>query len=90
MSEYRFDHPTGIPAGRVVFAVTNGGTVAHELRLRPLPEDMPPIEEQLRGSDRRILTSFAGVPSLEPGQSASFAVDLVPGRRYALPVLPVG
>lgn len=84
MRDYRFDYLAEIPAGRVVFRVTNAGTVAHELRLRPLPEDMPPIEEQLRGSQRRIISPFAGVPALNPGESASFAVDLVPGRRYAL------
>lgn len=84
MEEYRFKYEMNIPAGRVVFNVVNNGRVAHRLSLLPLDEDVPPIDVQLKGSERRIIEPFAGVPTLEPGERGTFAVDLVPGVRYAM------
>src|SRR5437763_17145638 len=52
MREYRFDHPPQVPAGRVVFRVHNGGSVTHEAVLVALPEDVPPIDQQLRSATR--------------------------------------
>jgi len=82
MDEYRFDHGP-IPRGRVVFHVVNRGHVAHRMSVVPLPEDLPPIEVQLHGDDRRALSTLAAVPDTQPGDSAEVAVDLGPGR-YAL------
>lgn len=73
-----------VPAGRVVFVVRNVDQVKHELQLVPLPEDMPPVQEQLHGSQRRELAPVAGVPGRAPGQRGVFAVDLIPGARYGL------
>lgn len=84
MDEYRFDYEPAIPPGRVVFRVHNADDIPHRLSLLSLPEDLPPIEDQLRGSERRVLTPFAGVHTRLPGESGAFAVDLEAGRRYAL------
>lgn len=82
--EYRFDYVPPTATGRVLFEVRNAGTLEHQLRLYPLEEDFPSIDEQLHGTERRILTRFAGTQPLAPGTQETFAVDLAPGRRYAL------
>lgn len=84
MEEYRFEYDKDVPAGRVVFNVLNAGQVSHRLSLLPLAEDLPPIDVQLRGSERRIIEPFAGVNAVPPGQRSAFAVDLVSGVRYAM------
>lgn len=82
MLEYRFEHGP-VPGGRVVFRITNVGRVPHRLSLVPLPADLPPIVEQLRGSERQVLATLATIPETPPGGSGTFAVDLEPGR-YAM------
>lgn len=84
MSEYAFAYPSSIPNGRVVFRVRNSGALDHELQLFPLAEDIPPIDAQLRGSQRRVLNALAGIPRREPGETGVFSVELVAGQRYAL------
>lgn len=84
LREYAFDRPDAIPAGRVVFRFVNGGRIEHQPDLLPLSEELPPIDQQLRGEARAAVTPFAGVPPRPPGTSGTFAVNLVPGRRYAL------
>lgn len=83
MSEYRFKLAPSVPSGRVVFRMRNAGRLAHRVTLVPVPEDMAPIDVQLRGAERRFLEPFAGMPERRPGMTSSFAVDLEPGRRYA-------
>lgn len=89
MTEYRFDYEGPIPSGRVVFRVHNAGRVEHRLSILPLGEDFPPIDEQLRGTKRRAVSPYAGVPNRRPGERGTFAVDLVAGRRYAMICLVV-
>lgn len=84
MREFRFDYPPKVPAGRVVFRFVNAGRLIHRPSLLPLAEDLPSLDEQLRGGQRRPVTPFAGILDRGPGQSASFAVDLAPGRRYGI------
>lgn len=79
MSEFAFKHREEIPAGRVVVKVDNDGQLEHELRLIPLPEDLPPIPEQLRSEQRQALPTTA-ILQLGPPGSGTFAVDLAPGR----------
>lgn len=67
----------------MVFHARNSGRVKHEVVLAVLPPDVPPIAEQVKGSTRRSLTSFATLPARRPGERSAFAVDLAPGR-YAL------
>ena len=84
MNEYTFEHRSPVPAGRVVFRVRNEGKIDHRLTILPLPEDVPPIQEQMRGAERRVSARFAGIPTRPPGTTGMFAVDLVPGARYAM------
>ncbi len=84
MDEYRFDYDQTIPAGRVLFRTTNAGEAGHQLTLVPLDDDMPPIDEQLRGTERRAVAPVAQVRPRPPGAGGSFVVDLEPGRRYAM------
>lgn len=83
MDEYTFTHAPTVAPGRVVVEAVNGGTVDHALTLVGLPDDMPPIVEQLRGDVRRPVVTFAEIPRQAPGRRGTFAVDLDPGR-YAL------
>ncbi len=80
----RIEYGPLIAAGRVVFRVYNGGSTKHQLKMLPLDEDFPPIQIQLRGSERRVVSPFAGVPAIDPGSRSVFAVDVVPDTRYAL------
>lgn len=73
-----------VPAGRVVFRVVNAGERVHRLALVPLPDDVPPIQEQLEGDTRRHVQQLARIGDLQPGETDSFAVDLAEGQRYAL------
>ena len=84
MDEYSFDYDNQIPSGRVVFRFVNDGDVAHQPDLVPLAEDIPPIGEQLRGDTRAVVFPMAGVPTRDPGETGTFAVDLAPGARYAI------
>lgn len=84
LDEYRFSYRAPVAAGRVVFRFTNVGGRPHRPSLLPLSDDLPPIDEQLRGTRRRPITPFAGIPTRAPGQKGSFAVELVAGTRYAL------
>lgn len=83
MDEYTFKYPPRVPAGRVIFRVRNSGRLPHRLSVLPLPEDLPPIDEQLHGPNRLTVTPFAGIPTRKPGIPGTFAVDFVAGRRYA-------
>lgn len=82
-SEYQFQYTGLIPAGRVVFQVRNEGSLWHELALLPLSDQLPPIDAQLRGSERQAIRPFAGAAPQPPGATGAFAVNLDPGRRYA-------
>ncbi|MEJ7763985.1 MAG: hypothetical protein WKF86_00655 [Acidimicrobiales bacterium] len=68
----------------MVFRVVNRGAQEHELTMVPLPDDVPPVAEQIGSGNPRLVTPLARVPPRQPGENGSFAVDLVPGRRYAL------
>lgn len=84
LSEYRFELPSSLPTGRVVFHLTNRGMENHRPALLPLPDDFPPVQEEVRNTTSRPVLPFAGVASRPPGSTGTFAADLIPGRRYAL------
>ncbi|MEX2289751.1 MAG: hypothetical protein WD794_05420 [Mycobacteriales bacterium] len=84
MVDHRFEFATPVPAGRVVFRLTNAGRSPHNLVLIPLPEDLPPIQEQIRGTKRRLVEPYAGIYDRPPGDTGTFAVNLLPGQRYAM------
>lgn len=83
MTEYRFNVRSSAPTGRAVFRVSNAGRLDHNLTLERLPSDFPPINVQLHSAIRRGAPAVAIMPTLHAGGTATFAVDLVPGR-YAL------
>lgn len=84
MTEYRFEYPQIVPSGRVVFHVTNAGKELHDLVMVPLPDEDPPITAMLADNIRQVLTPYAGIRDQLHGAGATFAVDLVAGRRYAM------
>lgn len=84
MTEYRFDYPPVVPSGRVLFRITNAGKELHDLIMVPLPEEDPPLAAMLADNMRQVLTPYAGIRDQVRGAGATFAVDLVAGRRYAM------
>ena len=83
MSEYHFDYPKDIPRGRVVFRVVNAGHLMHKLTMAPLHKDYPPVAEQLKGMQRRSISTVAATAAQPPGATTSFAVDMGP-QRYGI------
>ena len=80
MREYAFDYSKAIAPGRVVFRVTNVGRLSHSLTLVSLPEEFPPLDEQLHSDTRRAAATIARLPARSAGSTGTFAVDLQPGR----------
>lgn len=80
MRDMRFDYSRNISRGRVVFQVRNAGRRVHRVALVYLPEGVPPILRQLRGTERVVVDELASVPNRPPGATDSFAVNLDPGR----------
>ena len=83
MREYAFDYGPTIPSGRVIFRAINAGTLLHRMVVFEMPDELPPIDELLRGSEQRVMVPQAGIPPQFPGASGTFALDLAPGR-YAM------
>lgn len=83
VTDHRFAYNPAIRAGRVVFSGHNLGRTDHTMRVFPMGDDWPPIDVQLHGPVRRRLVPFGGT-RIKPGKTNSFAVDLVPGQRYAM------
>jgi len=84
MEEYRYQpSQTVVPAGRMVFRLANQGEQFHQPLLAILPEDMPPLVEQLKGSERRSIGSLVNNPGMAPRVTSAIAVDLEEGQRYA-------
>lgn len=83
MTEFSYHYDRTIPSGRVIFRMVNAGHLVHEPNLFPLSDDVPPIDQQVRGDTRQAVAPFAGVVARQPGQVGSFAVDVEPGQRYA-------
>ncbi len=84
MEDFSLSYKSPVPAGRVIFRARNVGKVLHNLVVLPLEEDLPPLDEQLRGSERRVAEPFAAIRPVPPGQSREFAVELKPGQRYGM------
>jgi len=80
---YRFDYQAPPKPGRTVFRMVNAGKGDHMASLNLLDDDFPPIDAQLRGTERRPVASSVELPVSSSGDIQTFAVDLVPGQRYA-------
>jgi hypothetical protein len=83
MGEYAYQYEAPRSAGRLVFEIRNTGRLSHELVVVVLPEDVPPIDEQLHSENRIVIPNIASIAPQPPGGRGTFAVDLEPGR-YAL------
>jgi hypothetical protein len=73
-----------VPAGRVMVKVANHGQQPHGLTMVPLGDDEPPIGDLLTNDRAEVRAPFAGLPALDPGDTARIAVDLTANQRYAL------
>lgn len=80
MDEYAFAHEGEPRPGRVVFRAHNTGDEDHEIVMALIPEGVPPILEQLRGTERTTVATLAQLPAREPDEEGTFAVDLARGR----------
>jgi hypothetical protein len=67
MREYRFEYDPSLGAGRTVFQVHNDGREGHVFGLYLLPDDLPPIEEQLKGENRQVVDALLELPRAQPG-----------------------
>ena len=80
MREYRFDYRPTVERGRVVVRATNAGTVNHDLVLVALPDDFPPVDQQLHAETHLPVVTLAAVNAHPPGTGSTFAVNLEAGR----------
>jgi uncharacterized cupredoxin-like copper-binding protein len=85
LSEWSVGLPTSLPAGQVNFAITNIGTIQHELLV--FKTDLPPasIPVDSKGDvipDGPGLTLVSSVPPLDPGQTVTQTVDLTQPGTY--------
>lgn len=84
MGDFTFEYDAAVPSGTVVFRFENRGKAPHRATMIRLPDDFPPIDVQLRGSERRSVPPFAGFYERAPGDTGTFAAELAPATRYAL------
>lgn len=84
MRDYRYDFDPPSRAGHVVFRFVNAGKVIHRPAMVALPDDVPPIAEQLRGTERRFLDPLTGIYDRRPGRTGTFAMNLRQNQRYAI------
>lgn len=80
MDEFNFLYSPPTSPGRVLFTVGNVGQDSHEMVIVSLPEDFPPLNEQLQSDTRRPVETIAVLPERLPGGTGQIAVDLAPGR----------
>lgn len=81
MRDYSYEYDAAaLFTGRVTFHVTNVGREPHRLALVSLPADMPPLADQIRGSERRAIDALVDLPTMDPGEKNVFSVGLPPGR----------
>lgn len=88
MDEFRYGAPESFPAGRVVIRTRNAGDLNHDLVVIEIPQDLPPLGEQLQSDARRATTTVSILPPQKPGEQTAFALDLEPGRYGMLCFVP--
>jgi hypothetical protein len=84
MREYSFEYVAPPAGGRVVFRADNRGTLPHELVIVNIPEDVPSLAEQIKGTERRVVATLVSLPTRPPSMTGTFAVDLERGGRYGM------
>jgi len=80
MTEFQFQHSHVVSAGHIVIAAENKGKVVHRLIIAPLPNDFPPVAQEMKGGEPRSVLPLAGIPDQSPGETGRVAVDLKAGR----------
>lgn len=90
MTEFYFVHPNAFPTGRVVFDVSNVGTLEHRLSLFRAPERGESSAGGLTGPDELSGVLVARMPALQPGESGRFAADLQTDAVFIVASLSVG
>lgn len=90
LADFYFVYPNRVPAGRVVFEVTNAGEFTHQLTLFRRSEGAVTLKQQVLTSPQPAEAPLQRMPSLQSGQAGTFAVDLIAGARYAMASLVVG
>jgi len=80
MRDYAYEHLPTAPSGRVVVKVDNAGTIPHQMVLVKLPDDLPPLAEQLRSENRQAVETLANLAERPAGGRDTIAVDLDAGR----------
>jgi hypothetical protein len=89
-TDYRFQMPATMPAGRTLLAFENRGRVDHEMiisRLKPGITLQQALEAQRRGADAAEFTDEgAGVLFADAMRASAgkLLVDLAPGRSYVV------
>ncbi len=89
-SDYAFQAPGTVPAGRAVIRFVNQGKVLHEMALAELKAGatLDQVLERMRagGKPEELLDGMAGVLFAAPGDSSSgqLVVELSPGRTYGM------
>jgi len=89
-SDYAFQLPDTLQAGRTVLHFTNAGKVAHEMGMALLKPGvtLAQVLERVKagGSPDSLLDGTVGILIAEPGVATigALSVDLLPGRTYAL------
>lgn len=79
MDEYAFDVPDQVPVGRVTLEAHNRGDEPHDLVLVPLPGDAD-LADLLDAPTPVAVPPTHVISPHEPGDTATVAVDLEPGR----------
>jgi len=89
-SDYAFQAPQQLPAGRTTFRFTNNGKQRHELNITRLKKGVS-TEQMLSAiradqSVKSLTEGSVGVLFAEPGgtSSSGLTVDLMPGQSYAV------
>lgn len=82
MTDYAFELPADIPAGRVVFRVENAGSLYHNVSVFGMGPEWLPLDEQLHSATRKSVNPFAQVFAMQPGEHGTFAANFRKGGRY--------
>ena len=84
LSEYKIElSSASAPAGKIIFNVTNAGTIVHEfviLKTDTLAKDLPLAGDSV---DEGAFNAIGEVEETEPGGSGTFTGTLAPGH-YAI------
>ena len=83
-TEYKFDLPATLPAGKTTFTLVNEGKEQHFIEIIELKADAPPVAKLIKSKkppDQFFVRQAGGTKPVKPGETSKpFEVDLTPGR----------